>query len=46
MIMVNEWIDKGLHPITGIKEDFSRLVTKQNKKRHYYDYEFDFKIPE
>lgn len=42
--MVNEWINEGLHPITGVKEDFKRLVTKQNKKKHYYDYEFDINI--
>lgn len=44
IIMVNEWINEGLHPITGMKEDFKRLVTKQNKKKHHYDYEFDINI--
>lgn len=42
--MVNEWINEGLHPITGIKEDFRRLVTKNNKEVCVYDYEFDVKV--
>jgi hypothetical protein len=42
--MVNEWIEKGLHPITGIREDFRRLVTKEQKRVHTYDYELDVKI--
>lgn len=42
--MVNEWINEGLHPITGIKEDFRRLVTKTNKEVYVYDYEFDVKV--
>lgn len=42
--MVNEWIEKGLHPITGIREDFRRLVTKEQKRVHTYDYEFEVKV--
>lgn len=42
--MVNEWIEQGLHPITGVREDFRRLVTKQQKRVHTYDYEFDVKV--
>lgn len=42
--MVNEWIEKGLHPITGIREDFRRLVTKEQKRVHTYDYKFDIEV--
>ena len=44
--MVNEWINEGLHPITGVKEDFRRMVTIQQKRVHNYNYEFDVNLPD
>ena len=43
--MINEWIEQGLHPITGVKEDFKSMGYKQRSKAHIYDYEFDVTLP-
>lgn len=43
--MVNQWINDGVHPITGIKEHFRVELSKATSKQHYYDYEFDVKLP-
>lgn len=44
--MVNEWINAGINPITGIKEDrytFHSNGRKQSKQ-HQYDYIIDADI--
>jgi hypothetical protein len=37
--MVNEWINEGIHPITGIKEDYKKDAYKLRNSFHKYDYE-------
>lgn len=45
--MVNEWINEGIHPITGIKE-YARVSLSQSTAniKHEYDYKLDVKLPD
>ena len=45
--MVNEWINNGIHPITGIKE-YARVSLSQSTAniKHEYDYKLDVKLPD
>lgn len=44
--MVNEWINAGINPVTGIKEDRYTFHSngRQTKKQHQYDYIIDADI--
>ena len=44
--MINELINQGIHPITGIKEHYRVELSKSMSRRHNYNYELDIKIPE
>ena len=43
--MINEWINEGVHPITGIKE-YARVSLSQSTAniKHEYDYKLDVKL--
>lgn len=40
--MINDWINDGIHPITGLKEYFRAYNPKVGAK-HDYKYEFENK---
>ena len=44
--MINEWINDGVHPITGIKEYYRVELSKATSRSHKYDYELDLKLPD
>ena len=45
--MVNEWINKGIHPITGIREHHRVSLSQSMANiKHDYNYQLDVKLPD